>query len=70
VAERRRAHTHTVSEEDLLRVLAQSISTPLTPEELAELRERVAQQEEMSRLLQSVPLDGEDPHWPPGEEPL
>jgi hypothetical protein len=55
---------------EVRRILEQSLAAPLLPEEVAELCERARLQEESAVLLQSLPLDEEEPAWPPScEEP-
>ena len=53
-----------MSRVEIERILAESLSTPLEPEELEELVRRVLLQEELAALLRALPLEEEEPLLP------
>ena len=53
---------------EIERVLAESLSTPMPPEDVDRLAEGVRWLREQARMLRALPLDEVEPTWPPSVE--
>jgi len=54
--------------EEIDRILSSGLASPLSEEEMEDLRERLRVQERYTELLRRLPLDREEPFWPPAHE--
>lgn len=53
---------------EIERVLAESVSTPIPPEDVDRLAEGVRMLREQTGILRALPLDEVEPTWPPSAE--